>query len=115
MTLSQEDAKKYTYLIYLHILKEYSFLGYINMHILRRYINKFYDIEDSKRFLLESVHAILKITKLEVVDVFIEKPDENDDLTWTKYYKINNKGLEHLQNFLDSANEHEKELVNFIP
>lgn len=73
MELTNEKADKYLYLIYLHIMKKYCFLGYVTMHPLRHWVQTFYYIEDRSKFQLYFIYAILKLRSSEFVDVYIEK------------------------------------------
>lgn len=115
MKMTSEEADKYLYLIYLHIMKKYWFLGHVIMHPLRRWVQTFYNIEDRSKFQLYSIYAILKLRSSEFVDVYIEKIDENDDMTWTEYLKINDKGKQELESFLKEAPKELVELITYIP
>lgn len=115
MTLNNYDSEHLTYLIYLHILSKHKELSYIDQHKLRRAVINSYDIEDLTYFKLQSIYAICRLRKYQLVNVHTEKINEEDDMSWFDTYKINEKGINELSSFLMNASEHERQIITFIP
>lgn len=114
MELSRKEVEEYTCIIYLYILKKFSYLGYISMHELRRYMLRKYKFEDEYMFKLQSVKSFFYITKDGLVDEYAEIIDKENNITGTNFCKINENGESYLNDFLSNASMREKEILSYI-